>query len=117
MFKGLGSLGDIGKMMSKAQELQQKMQEMQERLETIEVEGSAGVGMVKAIANAKGKVARVEIDPSLLGDASDDARTVLQDLIAAAVADAQDKAQERAQKEMAELTEGLPLPPGFAPPV
>ena len=54
---------------------------------------------------------------ALLGDASDEARSVLQDLIAAAVADAQEKAQERAQQEMAELTEGLPLPPGFTPPV
>lgn len=117
MFKGLGGVADMAKMLAKAQELQKKMQELQERLETIEVVGASGAGMVRATATAKGKVTGLEIDPSLMGKASDEDRQVLQDLVVAAVADAQEKAQERAQDEMKELTDGMPLPPGFAPPV
>lgn len=117
MFKGLGGLGDMAKMLAKAQELQAKMQELQTRLETIEVVGSSGAGMVRARATAKGKIVGLEIDPSLMGSAADDDRQVLQDLVVAAVADAQAKATERAQEEMKELTDGLPLPPGFTPPM
>ena len=109
MLKGLGALGDIGQMMKQAQEMQAKMAEIQERLETIEVEGAAGAGMVTAVCTAKGALRRVAIDPSCLG--SED-KEVLEDLIVAAVNDAQAKAQARAQDEMKELTAGLPLPPG-----
>ncbi|MEO1330450.1 MAG: YbaB/EbfC family nucleoid-associated protein [Pseudomonadota bacterium] len=111
MLKGLGALGDLGKLMGQAQELQQKMADVQTRLETLEVEGEAGAGMVRAVCTGKGAVVRVSIDPSLLGSAED--KTVVEDLVVAAVNNAQEKARERAQQEMASVTEGLPLPPGF----
>lgn len=117
MMKGLGNLGDMAKMLAKAQEIQTKMQELQERLETIEVTGVAGAGMVRATSTAKGKLTALEIDPSLMGSGSDEDRQVLQDLVVAAVSDAQGKAAERAREEMQELSEGLPLPPGFTPPI
>lgn len=110
MFKGLGALGDIGKVMKQAQEMQAKMAELQERLETIEVEGVAGAGMVRAVCTAKGMLKAVRIDPSLM---KPDEAEVAQDLIVAAVADAQEKARERSQQEMQEITAGLPLPPGM----
>lgn len=111
MLKGLGALGDIGKMMKQAQEMQAKMAELQEKLETIEVEGVAGAGMVRAICNAKGTLRNVFVDPSLLKPEEGE---VMQDLIVAAVADAQEKARERAQQEMQSVTSemGLPMPPG-----
>lgn len=111
MLKGLGGLGDLGKLMGQAQEIQQKMQEMQARLETMEVEGEAGAGMVKAICNGKGALLRVSIDAGLVGP--DEDKAVIEDLVVTAVNDAQEKARERAQKEMASVTEGLPIPPGF----
>ncbi|MEM9723971.1 MAG: YbaB/EbfC family nucleoid-associated protein [Pseudomonadota bacterium] len=110
MLKGLGGLGDIGGMMKQAQEMQAKMTELQQRLETIEVEGASGAGMVKAVCTAKGALKSVSIDPSFL---KPDEAAVVQDLIVAAVTDAQEKARERAQREMQELTAGLPLPPGM----
>ncbi|MCI4661596.1 MAG: YbaB/EbfC family nucleoid-associated protein [Neomegalonema sp.] len=113
MLKGLGGLGNMGKIMQQAQELQTKMAELQTRLEEIEVEGQAGAGMVKALVTCKGALRRVEIDPSLLGNA--DEKEVLEDLVVAAVNDAQTKAAERAQQEMQELTAGLPIPPGMMP--
>ena len=107
MFKGLG---DMGKLMKQAQEMQAKMAEAQAKLDEIEVEGEAGAGMVKAVATAKGELKRLTVDPSLFNP---DDKEVVEDLIVAAVKDAQAKAAETAQAEMGKLTEGLPLPPGM----
>ncbi|MEM1065567.1 MAG: YbaB/EbfC family nucleoid-associated protein [Pseudomonadota bacterium] len=107
MFKGLGGLGDMGKMMKAAQEMQGKMAEMQESLGSIMVVGESGAGMVKATATAKGELTALDIDPSIFN--SDD-KEVVEDLILAAIKDAQAKAQERSAEEMQKLTEGLGLP-------
>ena len=63
MLKGLG---DMAKLMKQAQEMQSKMVEAQERMTAIEAEGSAGAGMVKAVANAEGALKSLWVDPSLL---------------------------------------------------
>ena len=110
MFKGLG---DMAKLMQQAQEMQQKMQEAQTRIEGMEASGEAGAGMVSARVNGKGELRGVSIDPSML---TADDREVLEDLIVAAVNDAQEKAREMAQAEMGKITEGLPIPPGMANP-
>ena len=108
MFKGMG---DMGKLMQQAQEMQTKMAEAQERIATLEATGTAGAGMVSAVATAKGELKKLSVDPSLL-DGSEE-KEVLEDLICAAVNDAQRKAQEMGEQEMAKITEGLPLPPGM----
>lgn len=108
MLKGLG---DMTKLMKQAQEMQGKMAEAQERMMTIEAEGSSGAGMVKAVATAQGEVKSLSVDPSLFGSAED--KEVLEDLIVAAINDAMKQAREAGQAEMAKVTEGLPLPPGF----
>lgn len=107
MFKGLG---DMAGLMKQAQEMQSKMAEAQAKLDEIEVEGESGAGMVKAVATAKGQLKSLTIDPSLFNP---DDKQVVEDLIVAAVRDAQDKAQGAAQEEMGKITEGLPLPPGM----
>ncbi|KJZ23440.1 YbaB/EbfC family nucleoid-associated protein [Tritonibacter mobilis] len=107
MFKGLGGLGDMAGMMKKAQEMQSKMGEMQEKLHNIMVVGEAGAGLVKATASAKGDLKSLDIDPSIFNG---DDKEVVEDLILAAVKDAQTKAAERAQEEMTKLTDGLGLP-------
>ncbi len=110
MLKGLGNLGDMAKMMAKAQELQGKLAEAQERAGEIEAEGSAGAGLVKAWVSGKGALNRVEIDPSIF---SAEDKEVVEDLVVAAVTEAQAKAAEAAQAELAKATEGMPLPPGM----
>ncbi len=110
MLKGLGGLGDMAKMMKQAQEMQGKMAQMQEDLETIMVEGVSGAGLVKATATAKGELKGLDIDPSIFNG---DDKEVVEDLILAAIKDAQGKATARAQEEMSKLTEGLGLPPGM----
>ena len=107
---GLGGLGDMAKMMKAAQEMQGKMAQLQEDMERITVEGQSGAGLVRATATAKGELTGLSIDPSIFR-AED--RDVVEDLILAAVKDAQAKAAERAAAEMARLTEGLGLPPGM----
>ena len=110
MLKGLGGLGDMAKMMKAAQEMQGKMAEMQEGLDRIVVIGESGAGLVRARATAKGELTGLEIDPSIFVASE---KEVVEDLILAAIKDAQSKASERAQAEMGRLTEGLGLPPGM----
>lgn len=110
MFKGLGGLGDMAGMMKKAQEMQGKMAEMQEEMHNIMVEGEAGAGLVKATCTAKGELKALDIDPSIFNG---DDKEVVEDLILAAIKDAQGKASDRAQEEMGKLTEGLGLPAGM----
>ncbi len=107
MFKGMGGLGDMAGMMKKAQEMQTKMAEMQDDLQNIMVVGESGAGLVKATASAKGELKALDIDPSIFNG---DDKEVVEDLILAAIKDAQTKASEKAQSEMAALTEGLGLP-------
>jgi hypothetical protein len=110
MLKGLGGLGDMAKMMKQAQEMQGKMAQMQDDLENIMVEGVSGAGLVKATATAKGELKGLNIDPSIFNG---DDKEVVEDLILAAIKDAQSKATARAQAEMSKMTEALGLPPGM----
>lgn len=96
--------------MKAAQNVQEEMQKAQASLETIEVEGVSGGGLVKVRASAKGTIKGVDIDDSLM---SVDEKSVLEDLIAAALNDARAKADARSQEEMSKMTSGLALPPGF----
>lgn len=107
MLKGLGGLGDMAKMMKTAQEMQAKMAQLQEDMHNIIVEGQSGAGLVKATATAKGELKSLDIDPSIFNGSD---KEVVEDLILAAIKDAQGKASDRAQAEMAKLTEGMGLP-------
>ena len=107
MLKGLGQLGDMAKMMKTAQEMQGKMAQMQEDLHNVMVVGESGAGLVKATASAKGDLKALDIDPSIFDP---NEKEVVEDLILAAIKDAQAKAAEKAQEEMGKLTEGLGLP-------
>ena len=110
MLKGLGGLGDMAGMMKKAQEMQGKMAQLQDDMHAIMVTGESGAGLVKATATAKGELTGLDIDPSIFNG---DDKEVVEDLILAAIKDAQAKATERAQAEMAKLTEGMGLPAGM----
>ncbi len=107
MLKGLGGLGDMAGMMKKAQEMQSKMAQMQEELHNVTVVGESGAGLVKATATAKGDLKSLDIDPSIFNG---DDKEVVEDLILAAIKDAQSKAAERSQEEMTKLTESMGLP-------
>ena len=110
MLKGLGGLGDMAKIMKQAQEMQQRMAEAQESLDRITVTGEAGAGLVKATATAKGELTGLDIDPSIF---SPDDKEVAEDLILAAIKDAQQRAQDTSRTEMEKLTADMGLPPGL----
>ena len=107
MLKGLGAMGDMAKMMKTAQQMQGKMAQLQEDMHNIIVEGESGAGLVKATCTAKGELKSLDIDPSIFNG---DEKEVVEDLILAAIKDAQTKATDRAQSEMCKLTEGMGLP-------
>ncbi len=113
MLKGLGGLaglGDMAKMMKAATEMQSKITEMQDELSRIVVTGESGAGLVKARATAKGEVTGLDIDPSILVSSE---KEVVEDLILAAINDAQAKGRAKSEKKMARLAEEMGVPPGM----
>ena len=99
----------LGQLMRQAQEMQANMQKAQEELASTEVEGQSGGGMVKVRMTCKYEVRRVEIEPNLIGDDKD----MLEDLVAAAVNDANRKVEVTVQEKLSSLTGGLQLPEGL----
>ena len=101
---------DIMGLMKQAQAMQQKLQDAQAELDNLEVEGSAGGGVVTVKISGKGNLKAISIDPSLMNP---DEKEILEDLIVAAMNDARGKAERTMQDRMAEITKGLPIPPGL----
>ena len=84
-----------------------KMAQLQEDMHNLIVTGESGAGLVKATCTAKGELKTLDIDPSIFNG---DDKEVVEDLILAAIKDAQSKASDKAQEEMGKLTEGMGLP-------
>lgn len=101
---------DFDEIMKMAQQAQADLAKAQQELDKIEVEGAAGGGMVTVRATAKGSILGVSIDESLLQPSE---KTMLEDLVAAALNDARAKADVAASEQMQKVTSGLPMPPGF----
>ena len=101
---------DMMCLMKQAQDMQKKMADMQAQLETLEFEGSAGGGLVKVVMTAKNVLKSVKIDPSLMVQGEEE---ILEDLVISASNDARNKAERAVQEKMADVTRGLPIPPGM----
>jgi DNA-binding YbaB/EbfC family protein len=100
---------DLQEIMKQAQIMQGKMQELQARSQTLEATGQSGGGLVKATVNGVGEVRRVEIDASLL---KADEKSMVEDLVVAALNDARSRVGAVMQEETAKLMKGMPQPPG-----
>ena len=101
---------DLEEIMAMAQSMQNQLADAQANLDTIEVEGTAGGGLVKVKASAKGRIIGVTIDESLLQPSE---KQMAEDLVAAAFNDARTKADAVSNTEMSKMTAGMPMPPGF----
>lgn len=101
MAKGMGG------MLKQVQKMQKKMAQVQEQLEQQRVEGSAGGGMVTVVSNGRQDILEIKIHPDVVNP--DDVE-MLEDLVLAAVNQAQQRAQEMMNQEMGELTGGLQIP-------
>ena len=95
---------NIQQMMKQAQQMQDKLQK---QMAEMRVEGTAGGGMVTVVINGAKQLQSIKIDPDCV---SKDDVEMLQDLIVAAVSDAQRKVDEDLQKQMGGLMGGLKLP-------
>jgi nucleoid-associated protein EbfC len=99
-------MNNLQQLLQMGQQLQARVAELQQRLDSQEVSASAGGGMVKATVDGKGGIRALRIDPAVV-----DPRDVemLEDLVLAAVTEAQNKARSLYEEEMRKATGGLPL--------
>jgi DNA-binding YbaB/EbfC family protein len=99
----------LSQLMRQAQQMQENMQKVQQELASMEVEGQAGGGMVKVRMTCKYEVRSIDIEPQLLTDD----KAMLEDLVAAAVNDANRKVERTVQEKLSAFTGGLSLPEGM----
>ncbi len=104
---------DFAELMKKAQEVQNRMREVQQDLARRTIEGSAGGGMVTAVATGELRIREIKIEPSLLEPGSD--HQMMQDLVAAAVNAALGNAQRMVQEELQRVAAQNPI--AFGQPV
>jgi len=101
--------GGLGNLMKQAQEIQENLKKAQNEISLLEVTGESGAGMVKVTMNGRHEVKRVEIDNTLINDDKE----MLEDLIAAAINDANKRVEKTTQDKMSSITAGLNLPAGL----
>ena len=105
-------MSDFSQLLQLGQQMQGKITQMQTELTQRAVTGSAGGGMVTVTADGRGQIRNVKIDPSVVKDGDVE---MIEDLVTAAVTDAQRRAEEIYKDELRKVTGGLPLP--FQPPL
>lgn len=108
MTKSFNDKPGLGELMKKAQEMQKKMQDIQKQVTEMEVTGQSGGGLVKIIMNGQHMAKRVILDLSLMKEE----KSIVEDLIAAAINDAATKIEKGTRDKMSALT-GIKLPDGF----
>ena len=100
-------MADLSQLFQLGQQVQGRLTQMQTELAEQSVTGTAGGGMVKVTADGRGQVQAIDIDPGALADGDVE---MLEDLLLAAIGDAQRKAEELYRSELKKATGGLPLP-------
>jgi hypothetical protein len=94
--------------MKKAQEMQKKMQEIQKQVTEMEITGQSGGGLVKITMNGQHMAKRAVLDTTLMKEE----KSIIEDLIVAAINDAATKIEKGTREKMSALT-GIKLPDGF----
>ncbi len=97
---------NIQQLMKMGEQLQARVQELHDRLNAEELEASAGGGMVTARVTGKGDLKSLSIDPEVIDPEDPE---MLEDLVVAAVAEAQNRAQTFAEERMGGAAGGLPM--------
>ena len=100
---------DFSKILDKAKELEAKMKESQQKIKEIRVEGVSGSNSVKITLDGEGEMQTIKLSDEIMKED----KTIIEDLIVAAINDAKQKGEVAAQEEMKSVTGGLPLPPGM----
>jgi DNA-binding YbaB/EbfC family protein len=102
------SLPDLQGLLDAARRIQDEVARVREQLGEKTVTGETGGGLVRCVANGKGEIVSITVDPAVVGD-----KRMLEDLTVGAVNLALERARELAQAELGQATGGLPLPPGL----
>lgn len=102
---GLGKMKELTEAFKTAQKVQEGAQKLQQELDELEVEGTAGGGLVKVIMSGNQEPRRVEVSPNVLGEGAE----VLSELLTVAMKDAYNQSTTTMRKRMEELTGGLGL--------
>jgi nucleoid-associated protein EbfC len=100
-------MADLSSLLQLGQQMQFRLSEIQSQLAQQTVTCSAGGGMVEATADGRGQIRAIKIDPQAVGQGDIE---LLEDLVLAAVTEAQKRAAELYQAEVRKLASGLPLP-------
>ena len=100
---------DFNDLIGQAKKMQEKMKETQENLKKIEVEGVSGGDVVKIIMNGEGELKKITFNDTSYKESKE----ILEDLIVAAHHDAKLKLKKKTSEEIAKVTGGIALPPGF----
>jgi DNA-binding YbaB/EbfC family protein len=107
LIKGAYMAKGMGDLMKQMQAMQSRMEKMQESLAEQKVEGSAGGGMVKVVANGKQEILEIKIEKEVVNA---DEVEMLEELILAAVNQAREKAAQLQMDQLSGLTGGLKIP-------
>ncbi|MDQ6988503.1 MAG: YbaB/EbfC family nucleoid-associated protein [Mariprofundaceae bacterium] len=102
---------NIAKMMQQAKKMQETMKTVQDEMSDLEMTGESGGGMVKVVISGIRRVKSIDIDDSLL---QDNDKSLLEDLIVAAVNSGIQKVEEASKSKQQELMSGMSMPPGFS---
>ena len=103
--KGLGDL------FQQAQSMKRAMEGLNSEMSKARITGESGAGMVKVTLNGSYEALGASIDPTILAGLSEDERTMVEDLVAAAVTDAARRLRQFQQDRMASLAREVDLPP------
>jgi DNA-binding YbaB/EbfC family protein len=100
-------MNNLQQILQMGQQVQARMSQLQTELGQKTVTCTSGGGMVRATADGRGKLRALSIDPSIVKDGDVE---MLEDLVLAAVNEAQNRANEMYEEEMRKLSGGLNLP-------
>ncbi len=98
---------DIQYLMRQAKKLEKAMADAKEKLGDVRVDAESGGGLVKVQMNGKCEVVRISIDPATIDPAE---KAMLEDLVAAAVNAAAEKARAAADEHVTKATGGIKIP-------
>lgn len=98
------SRSSMGDLFRGTQVLQEKISQTHEKLASLQVEGTAGGGMVTVVMNGRREVLQLKIEKEVVNP---DDTEMLEDLIVAALNQALVQAQEVEMTEMNKVTGGM----------
>lgn len=103
----MSGFGEMGNLLKQAQQMQKELDRAHEELRTARIEGVAGGGAVRAEVDGHGEIVRVKLAKECVDPAQ---HAMLEDLVAAAVRDAQKRSEKLRKERLGKVTGGLNLP-------